>query len=117
MSAHTVAVVTERSSPTFTPLWNRDPDRDPLRLKPMNNDEDLVGLRYLRWSKYVEPNLTTAQRAEALDDFATEFDAVPRDLEPFAGWGEFLANSCRRLASRCRGEDPGPWTPEWEHAS
>jgi hypothetical protein len=43
-------------------LWNRDPDRD--------------------------PSLTEARRAEALDDFATEFDAYP-----------------------------GPWTPEWEHAS
>lgn len=82
-----------------------------------NEDDDLVGLCYLRWSKYVEPNLTKTQRAEALDDFATEFDAVPRDREPFAGWGEFLANSCRRMASRCRGEDPGPLAPEWEHAS
>lgn len=70
-----------------------------------------VGYRYLWWTHDVEPHLTADEKADGNDAFAVEFEALPRNRQPYEGWAETLAYLCRRMACRYRGLPVGEWQP------
>ena len=71
------------------------------------------GYRFVQWTCTIS-DLTGAQKARDYEKFAAEFDAMPAWREPIDGWSADMAWLCRRCAMIHRGEDPGPWIPEWE---
>jgi hypothetical protein len=68
---------------------------------------DGIGQRFSRWIMYTEPELTPLERAQAYEQWAAEFEAVPLHREPYAGWAKGLADSARRLARHHRGQPMG----------
>jgi hypothetical protein len=73
-----------------------------------------VGERYVTWANYRAHKLSDAEKAEAYEQFAKDFDEMPRDREPFPGWADEMAYCCRRLAMWSRGETPEVWVPAYE---
>lgn len=63
-----------------------------------------VGFRYLWWCCDVEPGLAPDQKAEGNEAFAASFESLPADREPYEGWGETMADLCRRIARRHRSQ-------------
>jgi hypothetical protein len=63
----------------------------------------------MEWLHYEAPKLTPAQKAHAYDQFAAEFDGLPRGLEPYPGWALTMARLCRRAGGRLRGEAVVEW--------
>lgn len=76
-------------------------------------DRDTVGYRYLQWvtSPSYESTLTSHEKAIGHDQFAAEFEALPKHLEPHRGWAATMAYLNRRIARRQRGEPVDDWDP------
>jgi hypothetical protein len=65
---------------------------------------DHTGYRFFHWLCHAEFQLSRAQQAEGYERFARDFEALPRDAEPYEGFTETMAYLCRRLARRRRAE-------------
>jgi hypothetical protein len=73
-----------------------------------------AGERYVKWAHYRAHRLSDAEKADAYEQFAKEFDEFPANLEPYQGWADTMAYCCRRLAKWSRGETPEEWVPAHE---
>lgn len=67
-------------------------------------EHDHVGHRFLEWTHYDEPNLGAEAKARGYEAFAAEFDSLPPHQEPIDGWAATMADLCRRIARRHRGQ-------------
>jgi hypothetical protein len=83
-----------------TTVINRDIDQ----VSDNDSGHHDIGLRFRLWCMHTESGLTPQQKADAYEQWALEFEQVPRRWEPYAGWAAGLADSARRLARHERGE-------------
>jgi hypothetical protein len=83
-----------------------------------------VAYGYLSYSS-IEENLSPAERAAALEEWAEHFEyqlarrAEELDRNPVKRhlvemWTDSMVYLSQRRASYARGEDPGSWIPQWE---